>query len=260
MNNWIARFPYCNIAIVTTLRRIIAVRCNDETAICQADELFGDTPGRVRTPFGEDRYYRADGVDLGRRRSLRRYRRNIDLVHGSAGLVLAPRSVDGEGTGFPHEWISGGLPALRELPVLPTNGLQKLLEKKEPVAIEELIRRATCTINADDMDFFKGCGRNWSDALALLVYLQIAWRRRSKRGETFPIAIEAMVKARVMGDWSERRTRAARDVLLREGFIRELYPARREKYAAQYLLGPRELELGFAMAQTCTPRAIRSET
>jgi hypothetical protein len=61
---------------------------------------------------------------------------------------------------------------------------------------------------------------------------------RCKRGETFVLATSAMVQDRVLGSWSVRRYREARDLLLQESFIREVSPARSNR-AAEYTLEPR---------------------
>jgi len=63
---------------------------------------------------------------------------------------------------------------------------------------------------------------------------------RCKRGETFAIAIAAMVEQRVLG-WCARKYREARDLLLEAGFIREVQPARPPHRAAEYALCERAL-------------------
>lgn len=243
------RFPDRNILITTSFGKVVVVRCNDHKATGEADDLFGDTCGKVRRQCGEDRYYRTEGIDLGRRRSLRRYRRNIDMIHGRAGLVLAPPSVTEDGAA---EWIDGGPPAIRDLPPLPMKKLQALFKKEAPATIEENGQRAICVSDADEIQRLIGCAQNGADALALLMLLRGYHGARCKRGQTFAISVEAMVRDGVMGKWSARRLRGARNVLLEGGHIHELYPAT-DKTAAQYMLGPRVLMASSATSQTCTP-------
>jgi hypothetical protein len=109
-----------------------------------------------------------------------------------------------------------------------------------------LARRATCTSDADEIRFLCSLA-NGADAFALLQLFRSEHAGKISRGETFAICIGAMARSRVMGSWSERKYREARDVLLQEGFIREIWPAR-WKRAAEYTLERRILTPSLAIA------------
>ena len=80
-------------------------------------------------------------------------------------------------------------------------------------------KRATCRTDADEVRHLAAAARNGSDAHLLLTLLRCEHGGRSRRGEGFAINANAMSVARTLGDWSPARIRAARDVLLKEGYI-----------------------------------------
>jgi hypothetical protein len=63
---------------------------------------------------------------------------------------------------------------------------------------------------------------------------------RCKRGDTFKIIIQAMVAVNVLGRWSARKYREARDLLLELGLIREVVPET-GACRAEYVLADRIL-------------------
>ena len=79
-------------------------------------------------------------------------------------------------------------------------------------------RKATATTHVDEIRIIASYP-NGPDALMLVQLLRAEHGARSKRGEGFQISIDAMVRHRVLGDWSARRYRNARDVALKEGLI-----------------------------------------
>ncbi|MBS0242355.1 MAG: bifunctional DNA primase/polymerase [Proteobacteria bacterium] len=96
-------------------------------------------------------------------------------------------------------------------------------------------QRATMRANGNEIDLLmKGYG-NGAEAFALLGKLRVEHGARVSRGEAFVIAIEAMVRAKIMGNWSARKYREARETLIDAGFVRLVSPARR-RVAATYTL------------------------
>jgi hypothetical protein len=141
VEQWARRAPDADIVIVAGLcetgkghRGVIVVDCDDETAVSRASELFGETPGRVRTRRGEHRYFRADGADLGTLSSLRAYGLEIDLKHGQHGaaIVAAPPSPHEKDRGFCYTWEHCGPDVLKALPPFRAAGLSAFLEKQKP--------------------------------------------------------------------------------------------------------------------------------
>ena len=95
-------------------------------------------------------------------------------------------------------------------------------------------RRAACQSDADEGRFF-GSFPNGSDAYLLLMMLRAEHDARCKRGETFILATAAMARSGIFAAWGPRRYGHARDLLLHEGFIREVSHAR-PRQAAEYTL------------------------
>jgi hypothetical protein len=99
--------------------------------------------------------------------------------------------------------------------------------------------RATCVSDADEVRFLAALAPNGDSAFALLQLFRAEHGARCKRGETFKIAIKSMVECRVMGRWSTRKYREARDLLLQAGSIIEVVPAK-ARQAAEYMLAERK--------------------
>jgi hypothetical protein len=111
---------------------IIIVDPDDEVAIGQAEELFGDTPAKIRTRRGQHRGFAAAGVDLGELTSLRRYGLNIDLKHGQrgAGIVVGPPSAHEKDRSFRYAWDGCDETVIRHLPPFPEGKLKAFLNKQ----------------------------------------------------------------------------------------------------------------------------------
>lgn len=80
---------------------------------------------------------------------------------------------------------------------------------------------------------------NGSDAFALLARMRQLHGARMARGETFVFVINAMVEAGIMGRWSARRYREARDTLIQAGLMTEVVPSiwrGGKRSAAEYTL------------------------
>ena len=92
--------------------------------------------------------------------------------------------------------------------------------------------RGTCISDADEVRELGRAGQNGSDAFALL---QLFRAEHSVRA-TFHIAIHAMVRDHVMGTWSARRYRAARDLLLTTHKIEEASKAKKSMPAKYRLV------------------------
>lgn len=105
-------------------------------------------------------------------------------------------------------------------------------------------RRATCTSDADEVRHLCSLP-NGTDAFALLQLLRAEHAGKSHRGETFAICVNAMAQSGVLSSWGVHKYRKARDVLLGEGFIREVSPAQ-YRQAAQFELLARILTPSLA--------------
>lgn len=110
-------------------------------------------------------------------------------------------------------------------------------------------QRAIAITDADEISGLLASNRNGDAALALLLKLRAAHGERCRRGGTFVLCVEAMVKARTMGTWAARKYREARNALLRAGLIELVSPAR-QHVPAQYRLAERLLTPGLQARKT----------
>jgi hypothetical protein len=325
VGKWAQARPDADIVYVPGLcstgrgkKGIVVVDADDAEAIGQADEIFGPTPGKVRTRRGQHRIFDGAGIDLGKLGSLRPFGLNIDIKHGQsgAGIVAAPPSPHEKDRSVRYAWEGCGETVIGDVPPFPVKALQDFLDKHPvlkpgakpaagpegslklrdesrkqglndylvsqvcfcasfdelldvasswnqnlsdhghtPLADETVVKRANtvwqqhqegrfepmmgsraaCISDADEIRYLCALADNGGDACALLQLFRAEHGARCKRGETFRIAISAMVGAGVMGRWSARRYRTARDVLLEAGFIREVRPAAKG-FLAEYAL------------------------
>ena len=123
-------------------------------------------------------------------------------------------------------------------------------------------QRARTAVSADEIRIVASLS---ADAFALLMLLRSEHGARAKRGETFAISINAMVKARVLGRWSARRLRKAREILLADDYIRlvrEALLGPSGRTSAQYMLVPPRLAPAIARRRndwTGLPRAMTKD-
>ena len=139
VSNWAEKNPDADIVFVAGLcetgkgrRGVIVVDSDDENAIGQSEELFGQTPLKSRTFRGEHLYFGDDGIGLGKIASLRPYGINIDLKHGQHGaaIIAAPPSAHEKDPAFHYAWENCGPDAIRDLPPFPHKVLQGFLDKR----------------------------------------------------------------------------------------------------------------------------------
>ena len=135
---WAQETPDADIVYIPGLcstgkgrKGIIAVDSDNETAIGQAKEFFGDTPGKVRTRRGQHHLYDGNGIDLGSLTSLRELGFEIDIKHGQrgAGIVASPPSVNEKDRSIRYKWDGCDETVIWHLPPFPLARLQTLLEK-----------------------------------------------------------------------------------------------------------------------------------
>lgn len=84
--------------------------------------------------------------------------------------------------------------------------------------------RATASTDADEIRSIVSQYSNGPDVFALVQLLRAEHGARAARGEGFHISIAAMVERRVLGNWSARRYRNARDNAINAGLIIVLRP------------------------------------
>lgn len=332
IDRWAERNPDADIVYVPGLCRtingrvgILAIDPDDSEAIGQAEELFGPTPGKVRTRRGAHRLYDGFGIDLGDLTSLKKFGFNIDIKHGQkgAGIVAAPPSPFEKDRSRQYEWDGCDHTVIRHLPPPRMRALYKLIDKspsgaretpsvkpfraesrglglndylvsrawafdgidsalsiahawneglphrgREKLSDAEVLERtravlkdlqegkierrhgmrATCTSDADEIRTLSAMSGN-GDAFTLLQLFRAEHGARCRRGETFAINADAMEAAKVLGSWSAKKYRAARDVLLRAGLIRitkEGSCGRGGRVPTQYILAPRMLTPSMA--------------
>jgi len=134
VEKWALKLPEADVVYVPGLSRarrggpgIIVVDGDDEDAVGRIPELFGDTPGKVRTRRGKHFLYRDTGESLGKVQSLKRYGLNADVKHGRSIVVAPPSRHEKERT-FAYAWESGDETVIRDLPAFPIAALRRLME------------------------------------------------------------------------------------------------------------------------------------
>ena len=100
---WAEQDPSADIVYVPGLSRarggdhgIVVIDGDEEEACAQIVEVFGDTPGKVKTRRGYHGLYRATGLDLGKLTSLKKFGINADIKHGNSIVVAPPSSTSGQ--------------------------------------------------------------------------------------------------------------------------------------------------------------------
>src|SRR5215468_10642212 len=95
---WADEVPDADIVYVPRLSRpkpgaagIVVIDGDDEPACDQIVEMFGDTPGKVRTRRGRHFLFRDPGFDFGKLASLKAFGINADLKRGTS-IIVAPWS------------------------------------------------------------------------------------------------------------------------------------------------------------------------
>jgi hypothetical protein len=353
---WAADRPDADIAYVPGISKaergghgLVVVDADDAEACDRIVELFGDTPGKVKTRRGAHFIFRDSGTSLGKLTSLKSFGINADLKHGNS-IVIAPPSRHAEERDFTYSWIECNASVIHDLPPFDAHALQKLTDGArgsetlpnatktapapgawgtaatlgkafphlfrdgsrklglndhlaahawafsddtdacldvahtwnrtladhgiEPLSPEKVVRvcnsimrdiaagklvkfqrqRAIAMTDGDEIRALMALAPNGAEAFSLLQLLRVEHGARCKRGETFSLVVESMVRDRVMGKWSARRYREARDVLLQAGLIREVREAR-HMVAAEYTLADRVLTPSIAVRRDCRPLA-----
>ncbi len=135
ISGWAQAHPDANIAYVAGCcsgkpgqQGIIAVDADDEEAMGQAEEIFGQTPGKIQTRRGAHFLYAAGDITLGNVSSLRSLGLNIDLKHGQHGSAIGilPPSVHEKEASFHYSWLGCDETVLRHLPLFQVH---RLLQK-----------------------------------------------------------------------------------------------------------------------------------
>jgi hypothetical protein len=182
--DWSQEKPDADIVIVPGLcctgqgrKSIIAVDPDNETAIGQAIEFFGETPGKVRTRRGRHHLYDGFGIDLGTLRGLREIGFEIDIKHGQGqnGILAAPPSVHEKDPSFRYAYEGCDETVIRHLPPFPVAKLRALFDKHRPAPAKELRDGSRGqTINADliprvfqcaSFDEFLDVARDWNETV-----------------------------------------------------------------------------------------------
>src|SRR5262245_23550363 len=91
---WADQDPAADIVYVPGLSRargsdlgIVVLDGDDEEACADIVEVFGDTPGKVKTRRGYHNLYQDTGADLGKLTSLKKFGINADVKHGNSIIV-----------------------------------------------------------------------------------------------------------------------------------------------------------------------------
>lgn len=135
LQKWAVKHPDANIAYLpglchtgSTCHGVIVIDADDASAVEQVGEIFGPTPGMVRTRRGKHCLYRdGDGSSLGKVASLKCYGINADVKHGLS-IVVAPPSRHQEDQSFAYAWEGCDETVIRDLPTFNRSALKRLLD------------------------------------------------------------------------------------------------------------------------------------
>jgi len=151
---WAEKDPGADIVYVPGLSRarhggygVVVIDGDDEEACGQIVEVFGDTPGKVKTRRGHHNLYQAPGLDLGKLTSLKKFSINADVKHGNS-IAVAPPSRHQDDRSFVYAWEGCDETVIRDLPPFNVQALQRLLDKARPD--EDVTRRAKPYIRLRD--------------------------------------------------------------------------------------------------------------
>ncbi len=131
---WARQKPDADLVYVPALSRpknsskgIIVVDGDDAEACVSVLELFGDTPGKVKTRRGQHFLYRDPGLALGNITSLKKFGLNADLKHGKS-IVVAPPSRHATERSFRYSWCGCDEDVINDLPPFDQGALISLIE------------------------------------------------------------------------------------------------------------------------------------
>jgi len=134
---WAEEDPTANIVYVPGLCRterggdpIVVVDADDAETSGRIEEIFGRTPGKVKTRRGKHALYRDGGSALGNLSSLKKFGLNADLKHGRS-IVVAPPSLHDSGT-VHYAWEDCDPSVIRDLPMFNVQALQGLIDSRSP--------------------------------------------------------------------------------------------------------------------------------
>jgi hypothetical protein len=171
---WAEKDPDADIVYLPGLSRakpgdsgIIVVDADDELASEQVIEIFGDTPGKVRTRRGRHYQYRDPGFDFGKLSSLKAFGINADVKHGNS-IVVAPWSRHEEDRSFIYAWDGCDETVIRDLPPFAVAALRRLIDRTNPLQVDRLAARAETHVSPTLRDGSRKLGLN--DRL-----VRIAW-------------------------------------------------------------------------------------
>lgn len=138
VNEWADEYPEADLVYIPGLSRtkggepIVVLDGDDAEACGRIVELFGDTPGKVRTRRGQHHLYTHIGHNLGKLASLKAYGINADVKHGRS-IVVAPPSRHEKDRTFSYAWDACNETVIRDLPSFNVSALQELIDRAKPV-------------------------------------------------------------------------------------------------------------------------------
>ena len=151
VDKWAARNPHANVVYVPGLscakkggEGLVVVDGDDQEACGRVIELFGDTPGKVRTRRGKHFLYRDNGTSLGKVQSLQRFGINADIKHGRS-IAVAPPSRHEDDQSFAYSWDGCDETAINDLPPFNSQALQKIIQSNPEV----LAQSPLCNLNTN---------------------------------------------------------------------------------------------------------------
>lgn len=138
VERWAAQEPEADLVYVPGLSRtknnpegLVVVDADDDGACVKVVELFGETPGKVKTRRGKHYLYSDSGGSLGKIQSLKKLGINADVKHGRT-IVVAPPSHHENDNDFVYSWDSCDETVIRDLPPFNARALQGLIEAQSP--------------------------------------------------------------------------------------------------------------------------------
>jgi hypothetical protein len=138
---WAEQFPDVNIGYVAGLSGLVVVDCDSQDEAVRCRQLYGETPGRIRTRRGEHLLYCEPTEPLPRLVNMRQLGLVADLKHGrgAQSIALVPPSMHPEGGEY--AWIDCDPSVIRQLPPFDIDRLRRQLEQHQSTPTPDWRRR-----------------------------------------------------------------------------------------------------------------------
>jgi Bifunctional DNA primase/polymerase, N-terminal len=136
---WAAKDPAASIGYVPGLCNagqngdaLVVIDADDDETAAKVEDMFGPTPGMVKTRRGRHALYRGGGVKLPQLSSLKKFGLNADLKHGRSIVVAPPSRHE---SGMAYTWLDCDPSVIHHLPVFDADALYRIIDRARSQSI-----------------------------------------------------------------------------------------------------------------------------